>query len=463
MTNKSDKLAFFGGIPARKTPFAGPLIINKNEINAVMKVLRRNELSRFMGSPSADIEKQLTMTSMEAVNYNPQYFLFLGGREVRKYEADFSKYINVKYSISVNSATTGLSTALSACGVGPGDEVITTCLSFNATAMSILAVNAVPIFVDIDPNNYCLDPKNVEKNISKKTKAILVVHLLGNSADMDAILRISRKYKLKVIEDCAQSPGVKFKNRFVGTIGDIGVFSFQETKNISTGEGGMIVTGDSKLARKCRLIRNHGESVPDRNTPADELINIVGNNYRMTELTAAIGIEQLKKLDNNNRIRNRNSHYLADKLSNLPGLEIPQILNKKGNICHVFPMVYNAKQTKVSREIIIAALRAEGIPVGTGYTRLMPENPVFMKKIAYGAKGCPFKCSFYNKTVNYRKTDYPVAAKSIYDKFIWFYHVNRPNTLKDMDDVVRSFKKVFSNLDLLKDHKLKKTRTVYKW
>jgi len=457
-------LALFGGRKTRTRPFRQPVIVDKDDRKEILGVLRRKEFSRFMGSPSADIEPQLAMSSRDAARRTRgQYFTFLGGTMIRQFEADFARRFRTTFAISVNSATSGLIAAIGACGIGPGDEVITTCLSFNATAMSILAFNAIPVFADVAPANFCLDPYEIEKSLTPKTKAILVVHLLGNAADMDAIMKIARMKGLKVIEDCAQAPGVRSKGKYAGTIGDIGVFSFQETKNITTGEGGMIVTDDPLLARACRLIRNHGESIPDADAPLDELVNVVGFNFRMTELTAALGISQLKKLDVNNRIRNVNARFLAENLRGLPGITVPQALRKNGHVCHVFALLYDEAVTGVKRSAIIAALRAEGIPAGTGYLRLMPENPLFQKQIAYGKKGCPFSCPFYGTTISYDPGRYPVASELIYRKFIWIYHINRPNTLNDMRDIVRAFRKVFSQLTELKGYKDKRRSLVYKW
>ena len=309
------KLAIFGGTPVRERPFHSSVVIDRQEQELVNQVLQNKEFSRFMGSQTQGIEEQLVLPSLAAEKFEGQYFTFLGGRMVRRFEAEFSKKFDVPYSISVNSATSGLSAALGAAGIGPGDEVITTCMSFSATATSILLFNSIPVFVDVDMNTFCLNPAQVEQAISPKTKAILVVHLLGNAADMDAIMSIARQYNLIVIEDCAQAPGTKYKGRYVGTIGDAGIFSFQETKNMMTGEGGMVITRDPDLARKMRLIRNHGESIPDDTWSDDSLVNIVGMNFRMTELTAALGIAQLDKLDENNRVRTENACYLVEEVS----------------------------------------------------------------------------------------------------------------------------------------------------
>jgi dTDP-4-amino-4,6-dideoxygalactose transaminase len=454
-------LVVFGGEPVRRTAFHPSVVIDDKERDLINSVLEKGEFSRFMGSPSVDIDGQLEMASVDAKNYEGQYFTFLGGHMVRKFEGDFANAFNITYAVSVNSATSGLVAAMGALGLGPGDEVITTCMSFNATATSILLFNSIPVFVDVDDRSFCLTPEGVEGAITPKTKAILVVHLLGNAADMDAIMKIAKRYKLLVIEDCAQSPGTKYKGRFVGTIGDVGVFSFQETKNMQTGEGGMVITNDTLIAKRLRLIRNHGESIPDDSWDNDSLINLIGMNFRMTELSAALGIGQLSKIEDNNRIRTENAYYLANELKELPGLSVPKY--GPDVVPHVFASIYETSETGVERCKILAALRAEGIPVGSGYLRLMYENPIFLKKIAYGHKHCPWSCHLYNNSKReYKEGDCPVAEGLLREKCIWFYHIHRPNSIDDMKDVVIAFKKVFANLDLIKNADISNNK-VYKW
>lgn len=455
------KLSILGGEPVRKKPFYSPVVLDKNEYRYIKQVLKKKEFSRFMGSYTKDIEKLLLVPSAEARDCKDRYFSFLGGRMVRKFEADFAKKFGIIYAISVNSATSGLSTVLGAAGIGPGDEVITTCMSFPATATSILLFNSIPVFVDVEKDSFCIDPTEVEKAITPKTKAILVVHLCGNVAKMDSIMKIARRHRLIVIEDCAQAPGVKYKDRFVGTIGDAGVFSFQETKNIMTGEGGMIITANRELARKARLIRNHGESIPDDKWSRGSLINLIGMNFRMTELTAALGIAQLRKLQENNRVRKENACFLAEELKDLTtGVSVPRY--DSGVIPHIFTLLYDAEVTGVERHKILAALRAEGIPVSSGYLRTMYENPIFLKQLAYGRGGCPWSCHLYNLKRRYRVGDCPVAENLLREKFIWFYHINRPNGIREMKYVVRAFKKVFEKLAILHKVKIKK-RIDYKW
>ena len=442
------ELALLGGTPVRRTPFRSSVVIDDREWEELRNVLKREEFSRFMGSPTPDIDKLLVMPSAAAADLEGQYFSFLGGRTVRRFEAEFAARFGVTYAISVNAATSGLAAALGAAGIGPGDEVITTCMSFNATAMSILLFNAVPVFVDVDARTFCLDPEAVERAITPRTKAILVVHLLGNAADMDALLAIAGRHGLKVVEDAAQAPGTTYRRRWVGTLGDMGVFSFQETKNMMTGEGGMIVTNDPALAKKARLIRNHGEGIPDETWDDESLTNLVGLNFRMTELTAALGRAQLAKLPENNRVRTENALLLRERLPDLPGLTKPDI--PPGTVPHVFPMLYDEAATGVPRQKVLAALRAEGIPVGSGYLRLMYENPLFLRKIAYGKHGCPWSCHLYGRERRYLPGQCPVGEALLRRRFLWFYHIHRPNTAADMEEVAVAFRKVFMNLEDLR-------------
>ena len=456
-----EKLSIMGGAPVRNKPFMSSVVIDEQEYKEIDDVLKSLEFSRFIGSPSEDIEKVLLMSSKEACEYQKNYFSFLGGKKVREFEKNFAEIFQSDYAISVNSATSGLSTALGAAGIGPGDEVITTCLSFNATAISILMFNSIPVFVDVSLDNYCMDPEKVEQAITPNTKAILVVHLLGFAANMSAIMDIAKRNNLVVIEDCAQAPGTLCENKPVGTIGDIGVFSFQETKNMMTGEGGMIITNNQKYARSCRLIRNHGESIPDDTWKDNELENIIGMNFRMTELTAALGISQLKKLKNNNKQRLRNTLYLQNELRDIKGLKFTPF--PEGSIPHILPIIFDQEFIGVPRNTILKAIQAEGIPVGGGYVKLIPQNPIFQKKIGYGINQCPWVCNHYSGNVNYNLNQFPVARKLIGQQFIWFYNINAPNTIADMDDVVTSFHKVFCNLELLKTNKIEPKNLQYKW
>lgn len=436
--------AILGGSPVRTKPFVVAPMIDGEEERLVLEAIRAGNFSRYIGSDSPDIERVLRMASSEAAGIEAPWH-FLGGPNVRAFAAAFAEKMHVPYAIPVNAATSGLSTALAACGVGAGDEVIVPGLSFTATASAILVFNSIPVFADVDPETFCIDPHEIEKLVSSRTKAILVVHLLGNACDMDTIMRIARARGLRVIEDCAQAPGTKYRGDFVGTIGDAGVFSFQQSKNMMTGEGGMIVTRDPEIARKCRLISNHGECVMKDSHSDDDLANVVGMNYRMPELCAALGRAQLAKLDAVNRWRNDNADYLVERISKIRGFKPPRVHPDVDWICHVLAFLYDAKVVGLPRDLFIAALRAEGIPVGTGYVRAMYENPTFLRKIAFGKGGSPWNDGREPSPVSYKKGQCPVISRLIEEEFLWFYHIAHPSDKKDMDDIVCGIEKTVAN------------------
>ena len=213
-----------------------------------------------------------------------------GGQYVQKLEAEFRAYFGVKYAIALNSATAGLHAALIACGIGEGDEVIVSPYSFSSSASCVLMVGATPVFADIDPLTYCIDPSKVDALITRKTKAIIPVHLFGHPTDMDGIMGIAKAYQLRIIEDAAQAITATYNGRYVGTIGDCGIFSFNQNKHISTGEGGMLITDSDQIAERVRAVRNHGE------VAAPEL-KVLGYNYRMCEIEAALALEQFRVID----------------------------------------------------------------------------------------------------------------------------------------------------------------------
>jgi dTDP-4-amino-4,6-dideoxygalactose transaminase len=314
--------------------------------------------------------------------------------------------------------------------------------------------NSIPVFADVDPVTFCLDPAAVERAITPRTKAILPVHLTGNVTDMDALLDIAKRHGLRIVEDAAQAIGAQWRERKVGAVGDAGVFSFQQSKNIMTGEGGMVITDDPEIARRVRLILNHGEVVFDDESPDEDLQNIVGFNFRMPELCAAIGRAQLAKLQTVNDWRSRNADILRQGLSGLPGLELPPS-QRHGNgpakdMPHLFVALHDEPAMGVSRSLFVAALRAEGIAVGTGYNRPMYHNPMFLRKIAYGSKGCPWTC--HNSTVEYRKGMCPVAEELIDRRFVWFYQISYPSTPADMEEVVAGVRKVIAGRAALAAH-----------
>ena len=237
---------------------------------------------------------------------------FILSEELANFEEEFSRYIGTKFGIGVNSGSDALLLAVQALGIGDGDEVLTVSHTFISTVDSIVRNGAKPVFVDIDPDTYCIDPAQIEKKVTKKTRAIIPVHLYGNPADMTSIMEIAQKYNLHVIEDASQAHGARYKGKRVGSIGDVGCFSFYPAKNLGAyGDGGMVVTNNSELAKKLRMLRNYGQ--PEKNVHA-----FVGVNSRLDEIQAAVLRVKLKYLDQWNQRRREIAGQYDTLLSELP-------------------------------------------------------------------------------------------------------------------------------------------------
>lgn len=416
-----EKLAILGGPKTRSNSFPPYPIIREEEKKAVLDVLNEGRLSTFIAAPGEH---------------------FLGGKRIRQFERDFAEYHGVKYAVAFNSATAALHAAVVAVGVQPGDEIITTPYTFTSTATCALMHNAVPVFADIDPETFCLDPAAVEKSISPLSKALIPVHLFGHPAPMDELMSIAKKHELKVIEDCAQAPGAIYKGKKVGTIGDCGVFSFQETKNIMTGEGGMLITNDKKIAEVAQLVRNHGEALLETMPQRTYVSEILGYNYRMTELEAAIGICQLKSLDEWNKIRIGLASYLTEKLREFDGLTPPKIREGCKSVFYVYPLLYDGTKTGIPRDIFAEALKAEGIPLGVGYVKPLYLSPLYQNRCAYALK-------HYRGNASYHLGTCPVAEEMYFRRMLVLPVVRPPASEEDMDDIVNAVRKIFDNKDEL--------------
>jgi dTDP-4-amino-4,6-dideoxygalactose transaminase len=356
-----------------------------------------------------------------------QMLTLLAGNVVKEFEKEFASYIGVKHAIGVNSGTAALHIAISALDIGPGDEVIVPPFTFIATASSILHNNAIPIFADIDEKTYTLDPKSVKENITDRTKAIIPVHLAGITANMDPLTKIAKENNLSIIEDACQAHGAKYKGKKVGSLGELGTFSFYPSKNMTTGEGGMVTTNDDKLAEKCRLIRHHGESswyVYDR----------LGWNYRMPEIEGAIGRVQLTKLDNYIKIRNDNAKYLTSKVKDIKGIDspfIPEYCEPAFNywIGRIHPKILGINKQELLQKFPKSKIL---------YNKPLYKTKIFQEKIAY-PKGCPWSCPFYGKKIDYTKISLPVVEKITNEIFALDIHTKI--TKNNLDEYVQ---KLFS-------------------
>ena len=312
---------------------------------------------------------------IEAVTEVLKSGMLAQGPKVDEFQNKFAKYVEAKYGIATSSGTTALHTALVAAGIKPGDEVITTPFTFAATSNSILYTQAKPVYADIDAKTFNLDPAKIEEQITDKTKAIVPVHLYGQPADMDGILEIAQKYNLKVIEDAAQAHGAVYKGKKIGSIGDFGCFSFYPTKNMTTGEGGMVTTNDEEYAEKAGMVRAHGESKRYEQS-------LLGYNYRMTDIAASIGLVQLKHIDEFNKIRNENAKYLSEGLADVEGITTPVVAD---NVTHVFHQ-YTIRVSK-DRDTFQKFLTDNQIGTGIHYPIVLYKQPYYQALSITG--NCP--------------------------------------------------------------------------
>ncbi len=431
-------LAINGGKPIRKKLFPGYNPIGVPERRAADRVLKSGILSRYLGCWDDN---------------------FYGGPEVKKFEKEWAKYFKVKHAIVVNSCTSGLIAAMGAIGISAGDEVIVSPYSMSISATAPLFYGAVPVFADIEEEYFCLDPKSIEKKITKRTKAIIVVDIFGQPHDADAINKIARKHNLAVVEDCAQAPGAKYKGRYAGTLADIGVFSLNYHKHIHTGEGGVIVTNNGALAERLQLIRNHAESVVG-DKGVKNLTNMVGFNFRMTEIQAAIGREQLKRLSGLVEGRIKNCKYLTRELSKIPGIHPAKTRPHSSHVYYMQPFLYDEKIVGIPRNKFIDAVKAElplirfreteGVQLGAGYVKPLYLLPLFQQRTAFGKMGFPFSRKFYSGSTSYKKGICPIVEKMHEKEFFANEYMAPSAGKKDLDDIIKAFHKVYKFRNELK-------------
>lgn len=409
------ELAICGGKPMRKASFPMWPVYGENEKDALARVICSGKWGR------------------------------LDGNEVARFERRFAAYQGAKYGIAVTSGTVALRIALLAMGIQPGDEVIVPAYTFMVTATCVIESNATPIFVDIEPDTYNISPKAIEAAITDRTKAIIPVHFGGLSANMDAIMSIAKQNNLTVIEDAAHAHGAEYKGRHLGSIGHIGCFSFQSTKNLSSGEGGIITTCDDKLAVACRSIHNCGR-VEQRQQHKHYTIS---GNYRMTEFQGAILNSQLDRLDQQCTKREQNGKYLAKCLSQIPGIE-PQARGccETRHSYHLFIFRYDKSTFGIPRNVFVKAANAEGIPIREGYSLPLYRQPVFVNK-AFG----PYTGCFSTKPeLDYTKVSCPVTEKACYSEGMWVLQEVLLGSQADMDYIIRTFEKIYKYRDELRTY-----------
>lgn len=338
--------------------------------------------------PLSDID--LDKREMKAVNKVLESKWLSMGDKVKEFENKFAKYVGAKYAVATNSGTAALHLALRCLGTGPGDEVLVPALTFVATVNTVLYCQAKPIFVDITSlNDFNLCPEDIGKKISKKTKGILVVHYAGYLADMDKITKIAKKHNLFIVEDSAHAIGTRWKNKMAGAIGEVGCFSFFSNKNMITGEGGMLVTNSSNIARKAGIMRSHGMTSLswDRYLGHSFSYDVkeLGYNYRMNELAASLGVEQLKKLVKNNWKRKQLTQLYIKNLEKVNGLSIPFVDFPRESCYHIFPILLSFG---IDRLAFMEKLKSKGIQTSIHYP-LVTEFSLYRKLFKDGNINLP--------------------------------------------------------------------------
>ena len=421
-----EKLALFGGPKTIDQAFTRYNSIGKEEVDSANAVIKSGVLSKFLGCWEAD---------------------FYGGSKVQEFERQCEAYFGVKHAITVNSWTSGLIAAVGAIGIEPGDEVIVTPWTMCASATAILHWNAIPVFADIEPTTFNLDPASVEANITPYTKAIMAVDIFGHSADIEALMEIAARHNLKVITDTAQAPGAIYKGKYAGTVSHVGGYSLNYHKHIHTGEGGVLVTDDDAIAEKLQLIRNHAEAVVE-DKGVSNLSNMLGYNFRLGEVECAIGIEQLKKLKHLVASRQSVAERLTLGLEGLDGLQTPKVKPDCTHAYYAYPLVIDIEKLGLTRETLTKALRAEGVSIGEGYQNIHL-LPMYQQKIAYGSRGFPWTSDICRREVSYEKGICPVAERLHDATFLCL-----PMCLYELDDfeinlIKKAFTKVWRNINLL--------------
>ena len=404
------KLALLGGKPVRTRPFTTWPIYGKAEEKRLLKTLRSGKWGRLQGD------------------------------EVSEFEQRFAAMHGCKHGVCIVNGTISLRISLVAAGIEADEEVIVPTYTFLSTASAVVEANAVPVFVDIDLQTFNLDPKAVEAAITPRTKAIIPVHFAGQPAEMDQIMAIAAKHKLTVIEDAAHAHGASYKNRPAGSIGHLGSFSFQSSKNLTSGEGGIIISNDDTLAEACRSIHNCGR-VPHGLWYEHHVIS--GNN-RLGEFQGAILNCQLDRLESQTKTRDRNGQYLANRVAKLPGIH-PQ---KRTPDCsrhsyHLFMMRLDSAAFGAPRDAVIKALKAEGIPCSGGYAISLHRQPLFQNK-AFG----PYLPKSSAK-LRYDKVECPNSDLICREQCIWIEQSVFLGPRKDMDDIANAFEKIYENRSTL--------------
>jgi dTDP-4-amino-4,6-dideoxygalactose transaminase len=422
------KLAINGGSPVRTAPWPRWPEVDESDVQAVSEVIRSGRWGR------------------------------LGGTKAAEFEREFARYQGAQYGLTVSSGTAALEIALRGMKIEPGDEVIVPPYTFMATATAVLQVGAIPIFVDIDPRTYNIDPALIEEAITDRTRAIIPVHFGGLACDMDPIMEIARKYDLLVLEDCSHAHGGKWKDKGLGTIGHAGAFSLMSGKNLAAGEAGIIITDDPELIGWSILYHDFWRGAVRAGSVESDLpkgwevrFPVLAGNHRTNEIEGALLLSQLAKLEDQAQRRSRNGDYLNTLLDDIEGvrpLRVDPYVTR--NVYHILTFQYTGEGFKgLSREKFSQALQAEGIPNSLGYLKTVYQHPIFQEADTALPKGFPVKGGYYGREIDYRQVHCPEAERLCREETIWLGQNMFLGPQSDMDDIAEAITKIKANVEEL--------------
>ncbi len=403
--------------------------------------------------PIDEIDKDLVMKSLMGGRHS-------FGPNCEEFQTEYAKWNGNKYAIFTNSGTAALHMGIFGCGIGAGDHVLVTAYSWSSSATCILHHNAIPIFVDIDFATINIDTDKIEAAITPRTKAIVVVHLHGLSVNMEKVLAIAKKHKLKIIEDACQGHGAEFRGRKTGNWGDCGAFSFNQNKCLCTGEGGMFVTNNEQIYKDALKLWSFGET----STPSEKRdfhAYALGWMYRGSDLVAAFGRAQLTKIGKYIEMQNENAAVLNSRLKGVKGLILPYEPERGMHNWYNYTSRIDMKaigwkgDPSVMRGAVMKALQAEGVPVGVWQNFPLPEMTVFKAKNAYG-QGCPWSCNGAGDGVEYEIENFPMAVKHTNTHFGMTTPLRAPNRTDVAEKVADAFIKVFENISQIDPEKILK-------
>jgi dTDP-4-amino-4,6-dideoxygalactose transaminase len=402
------QLAINGGEKVRARPFPSKRDIGSEELKELVDVIWSGNLNRN------------------------------GGTKVDLFEREFAELYGVKHAITSTSGTASIHVALGAINPDPGSEIITGSISDIGTISPIIFQNCIPIFADLDPRTYSLDPDDVERKITSRTRAVIAIHLFGQCCDMDPLIEICRDHDIVLVEDCSQSHLAEYKGRLAGTMGDMGCFSFQQSKQMTCGDGGITITDDDSLAERARLF---ADKAWPRGAGSDRGYLFLAQNYRMTELQGAVARAQLRKVKDIVARRRRAGNRLTELITDVEGVNPPAMIEGNAHSYWLYPLTIDQEALGVSPEDFVKALNAEGIPASYGYIR----KPLYLfrvlkEQVTYGSSHCPFDCRFNGRRIEYKEGDCPNTERAL--KEIIILPCNEFFTEEDVSDMAKALRKV---------------------